>query len=63
MSIYEKALMALELFQSTKKVPETFDGELLEQLDRLGDEYQSEIDEAQRNLDEIEKFMEALERR
>lgn len=68
MSIYEKALKALEEFHKTGKTPEKFNAsnpehiELQKQIDALGEEYQEEIDIAQSQLDKLELFERAWDK-
>lgn len=61
-SDYDKALLALEIFKDTGVLPAKFDPKeetlvtLAGQLDALAAEYQDDIDNAQQQLEEIEKF-------
>lgn len=68
MGTYDKALQALESYKSKKVLPKKFDkftGEgvlLSNQLDALSDELQNDIDEAQRQLEEISEFESAWDK-
>lgn len=68
MGLYDLALQALENYKTKKELPPRFKKDcafsyrLNDQLQSLADEVQEDIDNLQRQLDEIEAFEEAWDK-